>query len=175
MTFPRVCLERTVEIEGARLRLRDWPGSGGPLVHVADPLLPNDLVVNALAAWFAPRYRVVSLEPRAGQPYQIQTADLWAMLHQFGFSAPILVGQRLGCVAALLVAAWYPESVARLILVDQIVEAPAGQETSIEARALKECPPDRATLRRAVKCPVLELCWAQTASAQDLQTFVRLP
>ena len=94
------------------------------MVHVPDPLLPNDLVVDALAAWFAPRYRVVSLEPRAGQPYQIQTADLRATLHQFGFSSPILVGQRLGCLAALLVAAWYPKSVARLILVDQIIEAP---------------------------------------------------
>ena len=178
MTFtfrdpPRVCLERSVELDGGRLRLRDWPGICGPLVHVPDPLWVDDALVDALAARFAPRYRVLSLQPRPAQPYQVQLADLRATLDQFGFGAPVLVGERLGCVAALLLAAWYPDSVARLVLLDQTCPIPPGDESCVEARALTDCPPDRARLRLAVRCPVLEL--NDAAQAQDLDAFLQLP
>jgi pimeloyl-ACP methyl ester carboxylesterase len=152
-----VCLERTVELEGARLRLRDWPGFGGPLVHVPDPLSAGDDVVLALAARFAPDYRVLTLEPRAAQAYQVHAADVLATLEQFGFAAPVLIGEGLGCLAALVVAAWHPGRVARLVLVEPTCAAPPGQESSIEARALRDCPPDWPSLRNAVTCPALEL------------------
>jgi pimeloyl-ACP methyl ester carboxylesterase len=175
MTFLGVCLERTVELEGARLRLRDWPGFGGPLVHVPDPLSPSDVIVEALAAALAPGYRVLSVEPRSSQPYQVQAIDILGTLDQFGFESPILVGERLGCVAALLVAAWHPGRIARLVLIDPTYDAPLTNGNSIEAQALRDCPPAWSALRSAVQCKVLVVRWTEAADGKDLQTFLRLP
>src|SRR5438132_9388241 len=102
-----VCLERIVELDNVRLRLRDWPGYAGPLVHVPDPLV-SSVVVECIAASLAPRYRVVSLSPGNSVAYQVHATHLLAVLSQFGFVAPILVGEGLGCLATLIVAAWYP-------------------------------------------------------------------
>src|SRR5262249_57202978 len=79
----RVCLDRTIELEAVPLRLRDWPGLSGPLVHVPDPLERSDELVLALAASFAPAYRVLSLEPRATFGYQVDAADLLGALDLF--------------------------------------------------------------------------------------------
>lgn len=171
----RVCLERSVELAGTRLRLLDWPGIHGPLVHVPDPLSADDLVRDALGAAFAPGYRVVSIEPRAGQPYQIQMVEVLATFEQFGFESPILIGERLGCVAALLIAVWYPTRISRLVLVDPIYTAPCEYRSSIEARALHDCPPDWPSLRMAPRCPILEMHWNDPARAENLQTFLQLP
>ena len=168
-----MCLERTVELEGARLRLRDWPGFGGPLVHVPDPLSPGDEVVQGLAARFAPDYRVVSISPRPGQPYQIQTVDILGTLEQFGFEEPILVGEGLGCVAALLLAAWHPRRVARLVMIDPIY-APSSVQNSLEARALRDCPPDWASIRAAVQCPIVEVRW-DSATVENLKQYLQIP
>lgn len=152
----RVCLDRVVELAGARLTLRDWPGLDGPLVHVPDPLTPTDDVVIALAEAFAPRQRVVSLSARGDAPYQVDAADLLATLQQFGFAQPTLVGERLGCLPALLLTAWYPERVERLVLVDPTCEpSPGTAADSVPTRALRDCPPDWSALRAAVRCPVL--------------------
>jgi len=144
-------------------------------VHVPDPLSPADLVVDALAWRCAPVYRVLSIEPRTGQPYQVQAADVLGTLDQFGFESPILVGERLGCVAALVLAAWHPGRVARLALIDPTYAAPPAYGSAVEARALRDCPPDWPSLRSAVQCPMLELRWTEAAAEQDLQLFLRLP
>src|SRR5438105_3523138 len=167
----RVCLERSVELEGARLRLRDWPGFDGPLVHVPDALSPGGDVINSLASELAPRYRVSSIHPRRGQPYQVQIMDILATLDQFGFDKPILVGERLGSVAAVLLAVWHPTRVARLVLIDATY---AAQGSSVEARALRDCPPDWSALRSAVQCPVLDMRW-NSAAVEALQAFVQIP
>jgi pimeloyl-ACP methyl ester carboxylesterase len=170
----RVCLDRVVELAGARLTLRDWPGVDGPLVHVPDPLTPTDDVAIALAEAFAPRQRVVSLSPRGGAPYQVDAADLLATLEQFGFAQPTLVGERLGCVPALLLAAWYPERVERLVLVDPTYERPLIDEDTVVARALRDCPPDWSTLRAGVRCPMLVVRWNVNA-VEELTNFLSGP
>jgi pimeloyl-ACP methyl ester carboxylesterase len=124
-------------------------------VHVPDPLSSCFTVAAELAAALAPRYRVLSVTPRGESPYQVDAVDLVGVLRQFGFVSPVLVGERLGCVVALLVGAWYPDRVAALILVDAAYTAPSAE--TIEARALRDCPPDWPRLRQAVRCPVLEL------------------
>jgi pimeloyl-ACP methyl ester carboxylesterase len=151
----RVCLDRTIELDGVRLHVRDWPGRGGPLVHVPDPLCAADSFIDAVAATLAPRYRVLSVAPRGASPYQVDATDLLGMLDQFGFLSPILVAERLGCVPALLVAAWHPRRVAGLVLVEPAYTPPPGD--GVITRALKDCPPDWAALRRAVECPMLEV------------------
>jgi pimeloyl-ACP methyl ester carboxylesterase len=151
----RVCLERTVELEGPRLRVRDWPGHRGPVVHVQDPAgPPASSFVEAFAASVAPRYRVLSLQPRDSGTYQVDAADLLAMLDTFGFRAPVLLGERLGCVPALLVAAWHPDRMAGLVLVDPLYAAPLADD--VRSRALLDCPPDWPRLRARILCPVLE-------------------
>jgi pimeloyl-ACP methyl ester carboxylesterase len=150
----RVCLERTVEMPAAHLRLRDWPGRAGPLVHVPDPLSPDDRLVEALAADLAPKYRVLSLVPRGASPYQVDAADLLALLDQFGFEAPVVVAEGFGSVAALLVAAWQPGRVAGLVLIEPTYDDPP-PSAGLAGRALRDCPPDAASLRNSILCPVL--------------------
>jgi pimeloyl-ACP methyl ester carboxylesterase len=105
----------------------------------------------------------------------VWAADLHGVLDQFGFAAPILVGERLGCLPALLVAAWYPEVVGGLVLIDPNYAPPPGE--SIAARALRECPPDEATMRSGVRCPVLVTTSASASLVHDVETLAaaRLP
>jgi pimeloyl-ACP methyl ester carboxylesterase len=149
--------------------LRDWPGVAGPLVHVPDPVVASE-VVEVIAAAMAPRYRVLSVSPRESVPYQVAAADLLGMLDQFGFSAPVLIGEGLGCLAALIVSAWYPTRVGGLVLVDTAWEPPPGD--SVAARALRDCPPNLAALHGAVRCPVVEVPPASTSLAQDIEAFL---
>ncbi|HEV7664075.1 MAG TPA: alpha/beta hydrolase [Chloroflexota bacterium] len=165
----RVCLERTVELGAVRLALRDWPGLAGPLVHVADPFSPASETPSVLAEALVPIYRVVSLSPRGNSPYQVDTSDLLGTLDQFGFVEPTLVGERLGCVAALLLAAWYPERVGRLVLIDPTYDPPASD--NIAARALLDCPPDWPALRARTRCPVLVVRWS-ASSVGEITTFL---
>jgi pimeloyl-ACP methyl ester carboxylesterase len=151
----RVCLERTIELEGLRMRVREWPGRRGPVVHVPDPVgLVQDAVIDSLAVSVAPRYRVLSLRAR-GNPstYQVDAADVLALLDTFGFRAPVLVGEGLGCVAALIVAAWYAERVAGLVLVSPRSAAPPSE--TVRSLALLDCPPDLPRLHARITCPVL--------------------
>jgi pimeloyl-ACP methyl ester carboxylesterase len=164
----RVCLERTIELAEVRLRLREWPGVAGPLVHVPDPLAGDDSFVQGLAEVFAPRYRVLSVHPRGASPYQVDAGDVLAMLDQFGFASPVLVGEGLGCVAALLVAAWHTGRVAGLVLVEPAYAPPLSG--GLAARAVKDCPPDWASLRAAVHCPVLDV--PRTTAVEDIEPFL---
>jgi pimeloyl-ACP methyl ester carboxylesterase len=157
----RVCLERTVELGTVRLRLRDWPGHSSPVIHVPDPVSPRAELVDALATALAPGLRVLSLQPRGDAPYQVDAADLLAVLDQFGFVRPVLIGERLGCLPALLIAAWHPGRLGRLVLIDPTCD-PKGS-AGIAASALRDCPPDWRGLRNAVDCPVHEVAWSSTA------------
>jgi pimeloyl-ACP methyl ester carboxylesterase len=167
-----VCLERTIELDAVRLAVRDWPGVGGPLVHVPDLLLPSTLV-EGLALALAPTCRVLSVAPRINVAYQVAAMDLADVLRQFGFPRPVLLGEGLGCLHVLIVAAWYPELVWRVVLVDPTSVPSAGD--SLETRALRNCPPDMTSLRRAVKCDVLELASDDAALGQRIEAFTTAP
>ena len=129
-----------------------------------DPLAPSDALVGVLAASLAPRYRLLSVAPRGDVPYQVDAVDLLGVLRQFGFVAPVLLGERFGALTATLAAAWYPELVAGLVLVDARLDSPLPSD-SIKARALRDCPPAWSRLESALICPLLEL----PAGALDLQ------
>jgi pimeloyl-ACP methyl ester carboxylesterase len=113
-----------------------------------------DSIVEGLAAALTPRYRLLSVSSRGEAPYQVDVVDLLGVLSQFGFRTPVLVGEGLGCVTALLAAAWCADRVAALILVEPAYEAPRSE--GVVARALRDCPPDWVSLRAALRCPVLE-------------------
>jgi pimeloyl-ACP methyl ester carboxylesterase len=159
-----VCLERTIELDNVRLPVRDWPGREGPLVHVPDALTRSSFIEGVAA--FTPGYRVLSVSPRDAA-YQVQAFDVVGVLAQFGFAAPIVVGEGLGCAAALLVAAWYPERVGGLVLLDARYQSSGDSQLE---RSLRECPPDVEVLRREVQCPVLE-----TDSVDEIKLYLRTP
>ena len=146
--------------------MRDWPGRAGPLVHVPDPAWSVDSVVERLAGALTPGYRVLSVASRGEAPYQVDVVDLVGVLSQFGFRTPVLVGERLGCITALVAAAWYPDRVAGLILADPVYD-PADSD-GLAARALRDCPPDWSRLRAALRCPVLE-----SSALEAVEAFLR--
>jgi pimeloyl-ACP methyl ester carboxylesterase len=157
--------------------VRDWPGLGVPLVHVPDPLSlrPSELV-EGLAALLAPTYRVLSVAPRAAAPYQVAAADLEGVLSQFGFLQPVLIGEGLGCLTVVILAAWYPELVGRLILVGPTCAAPEDSlEDGIEARALRECPPDWPALLESVRCEVLGMPADDPSLLARVEAFLATP
>jgi hypothetical protein len=67
----------------------------------------------------------------------------------------VQIGEGLGCLPVVIVAAWHPERVGRVILVGPTCAAPL--RDGIEARALRECPPDWPALLRSVTCDVMEM------------------
>jgi pimeloyl-ACP methyl ester carboxylesterase len=135
------------------LQVRDWPGFGVPLVHVPDPLRASPLV-ETLAAVFAPRYRVMSVVPRPDQPYQVHAADLEGLFAQLGLDRVTVLAEGTGCATAVLLAAWHPERVGALLLIDATRPA---EGDAMMARSLRECPPDWSTVRLALNCAVVEL------------------
>ncbi len=167
--FSAAPLDRIVDLAGVSLRLIEWPGLAGPLVHVPDPRSPDHTLVGQFAETLAPRYRVLSLTPRGDSAYQVDAADLLATLDQFGFATPVLLAEGLGCVAAVLLAAWHTGRVAGLVLVDPIYD-PLFSD-GLAARALQDCPPDWPALRRAIACPVLVL-QKTAAFPRDVEQFL---
>ena len=134
-----------------------------------DPFADASLFVESLGAAVAPRLRVLSISPRAGVPYQVAAVDLLGVLQQFGFSAPVVVAERLGCVVVLALAAWYPRSVGALILVDAQKAAPP--DDTREAYALRDSPLDLTAVRQRIQCPVFE-----ASSVEDvLRRMTALP
>ena len=130
--------------------MRDWPGADGPLIHVPDPIRDSGLIVE-IAPRLAPTYRVLSIAPRPECAYQIHVADLEGVLAQFGFEHTLIAAEGLACVSALLLAAWFPERVAALVLIDASLIAPDGE--TLLARSMRDCPPQRPALH----CPLVEL------------------
>jgi pimeloyl-ACP methyl ester carboxylesterase len=159
-----------VELDDVRLRLRDWPGLAGPLVHIPDPIDSSELI-QRIANTLAPHFRVVSLSPRGDSLYMVDAADLRDTLRQFGFSTPMLIGEKLGCLTSLLVAAWYPTSVRGLVLIDASYDPPSLD--TVGAKVLFDCPPDLARLRSAVRCQVKELKGVSETLVADVEAFAK--
>lgn len=140
-----VRLERQIELGTVRVRVFDWPGHGEPIVYVPDPFAPDDDLPTRIAAEFAPRYRVLSIEPRRDVAYQAQVDDLRRALHQFGFLNTLLVSSGLGACVVLPLAAWYEPLVRTVVLIDPRYNPPTTSH-SLSARTLRDCPPDWARL-----------------------------
>jgi pimeloyl-ACP methyl ester carboxylesterase len=121
-----VRLDRDVELPGLWLHFQDWPGERGPIICLPGQTA-NGRTFGGLASALAPEWRVMALDPRGrgrsakprhGYGYQVHVADTMALLDLFGFEHVVLAGHSYGAVIGLLIAAWYPERVAGLILID---------------------------------------------------------
>jgi pimeloyl-ACP methyl ester carboxylesterase len=153
-----------------RIPLLDWPGYAGPLLHVADPFAPDPGLAGQLAAALSPAYRVLSIAPRADCPYQAQVDDLRRVLLQFGFESPILISAGFGVAIVVPLAAWYPELVGSLVLINPSYRPPDAE--SVAARALRDCPPDWTALTARLRGPTLTLDSTRPDLLAQLRTFL---
>jgi pimeloyl-ACP methyl ester carboxylesterase len=138
-----VRLERRIELDAPSLLVHEWPGRGGVIVHIADPLAPSSNVAPSLD----PTRRILSVHPRGDAPHQVHVADVLELIAQFGFEHIELVGEGRGCAIALLVAAWRPTCVARVRLIAARFDA---EGDTLFARSLRDCAADWAALRDAI-------------------------
>lgn len=142
-----VCLDRTVELGAVRLRVLDWPGRRGSLVVLPDPCAPSSELARCVAEAFAPAYRVVLIDPRVDVPYQAAVNDVHAVLAQFGFLNAVLVSSGHGAALVLPLAAWWPEHVSTVVLLEPRYDPPAAE--SAFGRSLRDAPPQWSSLAQA--------------------------
>jgi len=119
--------DRFVAVSGLRLRYRDWGGSGPPLLalhgsaahaHWWDPVAP----------YLARHVRVLALDWRGHgrstwpEPPAYRTedfvADLLGVIERLRLDRVIVAGHSMGGQAALAFAAWHPDRLARLVVID---------------------------------------------------------
>ena len=119
--------DRFVTVQGLRLRYRDWGGSGPPLLalhgaaahaHWWDPVAP----------YLTRRFRVLALDWRGHgrsawpRPPAYRTedfaADLLGVIERLALGRPVVAGHSMGGQAALAFAAWHPERLSRLVVID---------------------------------------------------------
>jgi pimeloyl-ACP methyl ester carboxylesterase len=119
--------DRFVTVGGLRLRYRDWGGDGRPLLalhgaaahaHWWDPVAPH----------LARRVRVLALDwrghGRSAWPrppaYRAEdfAADLLGVIERLGLEDVVVAGHSMGGHNAMAFAAWYPDRLARLVVVD---------------------------------------------------------
>jgi pimeloyl-ACP methyl ester carboxylesterase len=152
-------LDRSFELDAARLQVADWPGRAGPLVCL--PSLGGvGRDFDALAARVSPSWRVLALDLRgrggstgAGSAigYQVHVADSVALLEQLGVEQGVVLGVGFGALVAALLAAWHPALVGGLVLVD--ADEPA--VVPADLRVLRDATPRFDRVARAIRCPTL--------------------
>ncbi|WP_376795707.1 alpha/beta fold hydrolase [Thermogemmatispora sp.] len=109
-----------------RLHVVQW-GREGPAVVCLHGLTANAFCFQALADVLAADHRVIAYDlrgrgrserPAQGYSVPIHAADLDQLLTVLGLERVALLGHSLGALIALFYAAWRPERVSKLILVD---------------------------------------------------------
>ena len=130
---------------------------------LGDPLGSLPDLASTLGNALAPDWRVIALAPRPELPYQAQAVETLRLLDTFGFEQPVLLGSGLASGVALLLAAWYPNLVDGLILVNPGLTRARRHKLAILAadtpawRAWLDAPPAWARVESQVTCPVLRL------------------
>jgi pimeloyl-ACP methyl ester carboxylesterase len=116
----------TLEREGVRLAATDFGGTG-PSVLLLHGLGGHTGEWTDTAAWMTATHRVAALDARGhGESerhpedvsLEARVADVVFAVEQHHLAPVTLIGQSLGAITALLVAAEHPELVSALVLVD---------------------------------------------------------
>ncbi|MEV4339456.1 alpha/beta hydrolase [Streptomyces sp. NPDC049590] len=125
--------KRVVVRSGVRLVCRDAGGGPGPAVVLLHGLAGHAGEWDALAERLSGRHRVVAVDQRGHgaserRPGDVshasRVADVVAVVRRLGLGRPVLVGQSLGGLTALLTAAAHPALVRALVLVEAAPRAP---------------------------------------------------
>jgi pimeloyl-ACP methyl ester carboxylesterase len=150
----RIAFER----DGVRLVARRW-GQDDPAVLLLHGLAGWWGEWSETAAWLALDHRVAALDARGHgeserEPVDVSraahVADAVAAIEVLGLAPCALVGQSLGGVTAMLVAAARPDLVSSLVVVEAMPATPDAARIEAVGRSLAEWPIPFATRRAAL-------------------------
>jgi pimeloyl-ACP methyl ester carboxylesterase len=147
MTEPLGCERahsRTETINGLRLHFLESGRPGAPALCFLHGGAAHAHWFDAVTPFFADRFHVVSLDQRGHGESQWAVppaygtedfaADLGGLMHVLGWTRMTLVGHSMGGHNAMAFAAWHPERVHRLVIVDSRPVIPAERLTVMHAR-----------------------------------------
>ncbi|MCB2191392.1 MAG: alpha/beta hydrolase [Deltaproteobacteria bacterium] len=112
--------------DGVRIQLAEWPGDG-PAVLGVHGLTANLHCFQLLAQGLQGHNRVLAMDlrgrglsdkPATGYSLEKHCADIAAVIHGLGLSRISYMGHSLGAYVGLAFAAWYPDMVDKLVLLD---------------------------------------------------------
>ena len=129
MTQPTTLSEHTVEVSNGRLKMRVKVGGDGPPVVYFHP--SAGLLWDPFLTWLAEHYTIYAPEfpgTSAGDPYAIhQVDDVWDVvlayeetLRSLDLGRPAAIGQSFGGMLTAEIAASYPATFAKLVLLDPV-------------------------------------------------------
>lgn len=120
---------------GIEIQVGEWPGTG-PVVLGVHGLTANLHSYQLLAEALQGDYRVIAMDlrgrglsdkPATGYSLEAHCADIAAIIRRLGTKQVSLLGHSLGAYIGLAFAAWYPQMVERLVLLDGGGELPVEQ------------------------------------------------
>ena len=135
---------RVVDVNGLRLHFLESGPSGAPPICFLHGGAAHAHWFDAVTPAFSDRFHVVSLDQRGhgesawAEPpaYGTEdfTGDLVGLMDLLGWARMIVVGHSMGGHNAMTFAAWHPERVAALVIVDSRPAIPAERLTVMHAR-----------------------------------------
>ncbi len=135
---------RVVEVNGLRLHFLESGTPGAPALCFLHGGAAHAHWFDAVTPAFADRFHVISLDQRGhgesawAEPpaYGTEdfTADLVGLMDALGWARMVVVGHSMGGHNAMTFAAWHPERVAALVIVDSRPAIPAERLTVMHAR-----------------------------------------
>ena len=135
---------RVVDVNGLRLHFLESGPAGAPPICFLHGGAAHAHWFDAVTPAFSDRFHVVSLDQRGhgesawAEPpaYGTEdfTGDLVGLMDVLGWARMIVVGHSMGGHNAMTFAAWHPERVAALVIVDSRPAIPAERLTVMHAR-----------------------------------------
>jgi pimeloyl-ACP methyl ester carboxylesterase len=137
-------VERDVTVNGLRLHLLDWGGTGRTPLLLLHGFTGHAHAWDTLSIALQPHFRVVALDQRGhgdSEPSDVYNAvvafdDITGVVDQLGFASFVLVGLSMGGRNGMYFASKRPERVQKLVTLD------IGPEISAKASAPSSGPPE---------------------------------
>lgn len=123
---PSDAADRWLTVNGLRLHYREAGDPGAPLALVLHGIMGHSWEWDPLIEFLAREHRVVALDQRGhgrsewADDYSLDamTADARELIATIGAGPAIVCGHSLGGMVAMELAAWRPDLVARLVIID---------------------------------------------------------
>jgi pimeloyl-ACP methyl ester carboxylesterase len=142
---------RELVVRGLRLHVLEWGDPGRPALTFLHGGSAHAHWFDAVAPAFADRFHVVALDQRGHglsawpRPPAYATedfaADLLGVLDALGWSRAVVAGHSMGGHVAMAFAAWHPERVRALVVIDARPSIPEERLRRMQERARR--PPRR--------------------------------